>query len=62
MNDLDAAFIKILSIKSQCDEVANHNSNIEIALYDVLKGKLSPSLVRIDNLSQTLITMRKKTN
>ena len=30
MNDLDTAFIKILSIKSQCDEIANHISNIEI--------------------------------
>merc|ERR1712074_353717 len=45
MNDLDTAFIKILSIKSQCDEISNHISNIENSLYDLLKGKLSPNLV-----------------
>ena len=62
MNDLDTAFIKILSIKNQCDEIANHISNIEVALYDLLKGKISPSLVSTENLSQTLNTMRNKIN
>lgn len=60
MNDLDTAFIKILSIKSQCDEIANCISNIEIAFYDLLKGKLSPSLVSTASLSKTLNTMRNK--
>ena len=45
IHDLDTAFIKILPIKRQCDDIANHISNIEIALYDLLKGTLSPSLV-----------------
>ena len=60
MNDLDTAFIKLLSIKNQCDKITNHISTIEIALYDLLKGKLSPSLVSTDNLSQTLNTLRNK--
>ena len=60
MNDLDTAFIKILSIKSQCDEVASHISNIEMALYDLLKNKLSPNLVNTDSLAQTLNTLRDK--
>ena len=60
MNDLDTAFIKILSIKSQCDEVASHISNIEMALYDLLKSKLSPNLVNTDSLAQTLNTLRDK--
>ena len=60
MNDLDTEFIKILSIKSQCDEVASHISNIEVALYDLLKSKLSPNLVNTDSLAQTLNTLRDK--
>ena len=60
MNDLDTAFIKILSIKSQCDEVASHISNIDMALYDLLKNKLSPNLVNTDSLAQTLNTLRDK--
>ena len=60
LNDLDTAFIKLMSIKTQCDEIANHISSIEIALYNLLKDKLSPSLVSTDNLSQTLNTMRNK--
>ena len=59
MNDLDTAFIKILSIKSQCDKIASHISNIEIALYDLLKGKLSTRQCT-DNLAQTLNTLREK--
>ena len=51
---------KILSIKSQCDEVASHISNIEVSLYDLLKGKLSPNLVNTDSLAQTLNTLRDK--
>ena len=60
MNVLNTAFIKILTIKSQCDEVASYISNIEIALYDSLKGKLSPKLVNTDSLVQTLSTLRDK--
>ena len=40
MNDLDTPLIKILLIKSQCDEVTSHISSIEVAIYDLLKGKL----------------------
>ena len=50
MNDLGTAFIEILSIKIHCDEVASHISNIEIALYDLSKGKLQPNLVNTDSL------------
>ena len=60
MNDLDTAFTKILSIKSQCDEIASHISNIDIALYNLLKGKLSPSLESTDNPAQTLNSLRDK--
>ena len=60
MNDLDTAFIKIPSIKSQCDEVASHISNIEVALFDLSKGKLSPNFVNTDSLAQTLNTLRDK--
>ena len=59
MNDLDTAFIEILSIKSHYDEVARHISNIEMALYDLLKGKLSPSIVSTDNLAQTMVIERQ---
>ena len=38
MNDLDTASIKVLSIDSQSDELDSHISNIEIVLYDLLKG------------------------
>ena len=44
VNDLDTAITKIRLIKSQCDEIASHISNIEIALYDLLSGKLCPHL------------------
>ena len=60
MNDLDTAFIEIQSIKSQCEEVACHISNIEIALYELLKCKLLPNLVNKDCLAQTLNTLRDK--
>ena len=60
INDIDTAFIKILSIKSQCDEVASHISIIEIAFNNLLKGKLSPNLVNTDSVAQTLNTLRDK--
>ena len=47
-------------MKSQCEEVANHVTKIEIALYDLLKGKSSPNLVNTDSLAQTLNTLRDK--
>lgn len=52
--------MKILSIKKQSDEITNHISNIERALYDLLKGKLLTSLISIDSREQTLSTMRNK--
>ena len=58
MNDLDTTFIEILSIKRQCDEEASDISNIKIALYDLLRGKLSSNLVNTDSLAQTLDTLR----
>ena len=51
------AFTKLLSILSQCDEVASVISNTEITLYDLSKGKLSRHLMNTDSLAQTLNTL-----
>ena len=51
MNALDTAFKKILSIKSQCDDVASNISNTEVALCDLLKDKLSPNIVNTEQSS-----------
>ena len=60
LNDLETTYIKVLSIKSQVDNIENHISNIEIALYGLLQGRLSPSLLSTNSLIQTLNKLRNR--
>lgn len=54
MNDIESTFIKILGIKTQPIAITNHLQEIEVGLYNLIKGQLTPHLVSTTIIQEAL--------
>ena len=59
MNDIQMTLARIFSIKTQAMEIKNHIESVEIGLYSLIKGTLTPHLVNLEALQQSLDVLRQ---
>ena len=56
--DLQMIVARIFSIKTQAISIKTHLDGIEVGLYNLLKGHLTPFLVRIESIQKSLNELR----
>ena len=59
MNDIQMTLARIFSIKTQAMEIKNHIESVEIGLYSLIKGTLTPHLVNLEALQQSLDVLQQ---
>ena len=60
MNEVQEALITTLSIKNQAIEIVNHLQHVEVGLYSLIQGNLTPYLISTDTTQRTLKTLEDK--
>ena len=56
--DLQMVVARIFSIKTQGISIQNHLNGIEIGLYNLLKGQLTPYLISVETIQKGLDKLR----